>query len=86
VLPLIGFVRSLAPFVAGASGMATRRFLPAALVAAGLWSAAFAVLGYLSWRSLSDAVKLARNGSIALVMLVVLVVGGALLHRRLRGD
>jgi membrane protein DedA with SNARE-associated domain len=82
----IGFVRSLAPFVAGASSMAARRFLPAALVAAGLWSATFAVLGYFSWRSLSDAVKLARNGSIALVVLVVLVVGGALLHRRLRGD
>ena len=44
----IGLVRALAPFAAGSMNMRARRFLPAVFVAAGLWAASFATLGYVS--------------------------------------
>jgi membrane protein DedA with SNARE-associated domain len=43
----IGLVRALAPFIAGASGMPYRRFIPFSIVRTGLWSTAFCVLGYI---------------------------------------
>lgn len=80
----IGPVRALAPFVAGSSHMATRRFVPAAVVASGVWSATFTVLGYLSWQSFDQAQALARRGSVALVALVLAAAGVVVAHRRWR--
>lgn len=57
----IGAVRALAPFIAGASGMPARRFLPATIAAAGLWAIGCALLGYVFWNSLDHAVAIARN-------------------------
>lgn len=79
----IGFVRAFAPFLAGASHMPPRRFLPTAALAAGLWSIAFSVLGYLSWRSFAEAVKIAKQGTFAFVAVIVVVVGAILLYRLL---
>jgi membrane protein DedA with SNARE-associated domain len=73
----IGAVRALSPFIAGASGMSARRFLPATIAAAGLWAAACSVLGYVFWNSLDEAVAIARNGSLAIGVLVALAVAGA---------
>src|ERR687893_1230864 len=42
----IGLVRALAPFIAGSSGLAYRRFIPFSVIGTGLWAAAFSVLGY----------------------------------------
>ncbi len=80
----IGAVRALAPFVAGASGMAARRFLPATIAAAGVWAVACSLLGYVFWNSLDEAVAIARNGSLAIGALVALTVGGAIAVRRIR--
>ena len=80
----IGAVRSLAPFVAGASGMPARRFLPATIAAAGVWAAACSILGYVFWNSLDEAVAIARNGSFAIVALVVLAVAVAYAVKRLK--
>jgi membrane protein DedA with SNARE-associated domain len=80
----IGLVRALAPFVAGSSRMPARRFIPATLVAAGIWSATFSVLGYVCWQSFDQAAAIAKEGGFALV---TLVVGGAILvftYRTLR--
>jgi undecaprenyl-diphosphatase len=79
----IGLVRALAPFVAGSSRMPARRFIPATFVAAGIWSAAFSVLGYLCWQSFDQAAAIAREGTLALVGLVAVVVVAILAHRAL---
>jgi membrane protein DedA with SNARE-associated domain len=80
----IGAVRAIAPFVAGASGMPARRFLPATIAAAGLWAVACSLLGYVFWNSLDEAVAIARNGSLAIGALVVIAVGGTVAFKRLR--
>ncbi|MFN2469960.1 MAG: DedA family protein [Gaiellaceae bacterium] len=82
----IGFVRALAPFVAGASRVPYTRFLGASLLGAGLWSAAFVALGYVFWRSLDQALEIAKRGNLGLLAFVALagLVFGAyrLLHGR----
>ena len=55
----IGLVRALAPFIAGASGLAYRRFLPYSVVGTGLWSTVFCVLGYIFWRSFDRVADIA---------------------------
>ena len=80
----VGFVRALAPFVAGASRVAYLRFLGASLVGSGAWSAAFVALGYIFWRSLHNALDIAKRGNtglLAFVALVAVVWGG---HRLIR--
>ena len=48
----LGLVRALAPFVAGASRLPVRRFLPYDIVAAGAWATTFCLLGYIFWQFL----------------------------------
>ena len=55
----IGLVRALAPFIAGASGLAYRRFLPYSVVGTGLWATVFCVLGYIFWRSFDQVAHIA---------------------------
>lgn len=78
----VGFVRPLAPFVAGFSHMGHRRFLAYDVVGTGLWAATFTVLGYVSWRNFDRAVSIASNATLALGTLVV--VGVAVLVIRSR--
>jgi membrane protein DedA with SNARE-associated domain len=80
----IGLVRSVAPFVAGSSRMPARRFVPATLVASGLWSAAFSLLGYVFWQSFGQAAELAREGTLALAGVVLAIVVALVLRRRRR--
>jgi len=78
----ISLVRSVAPFIAGASSMPARRFIPATTVAAGIWAIACSLLGYVFWNSLDEALTLAREGSLVIAGLVALAVGGTLAMRR----
>jgi len=80
----VGLVRSVAPFVAGSSHMAPRRFLPATFVAAGLWAATFSTLGYLFWESFDQAAAIAKEGTLALVSLLVVGTAAVLAYRTLR--
>jgi len=80
----IGWVRALAPFIAGASRMPARRFVPATIVAAGGWAVACTLLGYVFWNSLDHAVELARQGSFALAGVVLLAVAGTYAVKRWR--
>ena len=50
----IGFVRPIMPFIAGASQMPLRRFLPYDVLGAGAWATTFCVLGYVFWRSIDQ--------------------------------
>jgi undecaprenyl-diphosphatase len=83
----IGLVRALAPFVAGSSGMPARIFVPATFIAAGIWSAAFSLLGYVFWQSFDQAAAIAREGTFALIALVGATVVLIVAYRTLRdGD
>ena len=62
----IGLVRALAPFIAGSSGLAYRRFLPYSVVGTGLWATIFCVLGYIFWRSFDKVADIAGTGDLRL--------------------
>jgi undecaprenyl-diphosphatase len=70
----IGFVRAVAPFILGSSGVTWRRFVPYAVVGSGLWSALFVTLGYLFWRSLDRLLGWVKQGAFAFGTAVVVVV------------
>lgn len=80
----IGWIRALAPFIAGASQMPSRRFVPATILAAGVWAVACTLLGYVFWNSLDRAVELAREGSFAITGVVALGVAGTYAIKRWR--
>jgi membrane protein DedA with SNARE-associated domain len=80
----IGLVRALAPFVAGSSRMPARRFIPATFLAAGIWSAAFSILGYVFWQSFDQAATIAKEGALALAAVVGAIVGLIVAYRTLR--
>jgi membrane protein DedA with SNARE-associated domain/membrane-associated phospholipid phosphatase len=80
----IGLVRALAPFVAGSSRMAYRRFLPFSVVGTGLWSTAYCLLGYVFWQSFDKAAKVAGQAVFAFGVTVFVVVAVVWTARRLR--
>jgi undecaprenyl-diphosphatase len=80
----IGLVRAVAPLVAGASSMDPRRFLRYSFVAAGAWSAAFSLLGYMCWQSFDRAAAIAREGTLTVCGLVVLALLAVWAGRRVR--
>ena len=79
----LGFVRPLTPFIAGASRMPLRRFLPYDVLAAGAWAITFCTLGFLFWRSIDQLTTYVSRGLFALGTLVALIGGiVALIHLR----
>jgi membrane protein DedA with SNARE-associated domain/membrane-associated phospholipid phosphatase len=80
----LGLVRALAPFVAGASRMPLRRFLPYDIVAAGAWATTFCLLGYLFWQSFDTVVNIAKKGALAAGTTVAVIVGAVIAYRYLR--
>lgn len=83
----LGLVRALAPFIAGASKVPARRFLPIDYVAAAAWSVTFVTLGYVFWRSFDKVLSIAKKGTLALGALVFLAVVGVAAFRWLHvGD
>jgi membrane protein DedA with SNARE-associated domain/membrane-associated phospholipid phosphatase len=80
----LGLVRALAPFVAGASRMPLRNFLPYDILAAGIWATAFSLLGYVFWRSFDKVVEIAKKGALAFGTTVGLVIGAVIAYRYLR--
>ena len=80
----IGFVRALAPFIAGSSGMRYRVFLPYSILGTGILNTAMILLGYAFSRSIDTAAKYAGRGALLLGTLIVVTVGSVMLYRRLR--
>ena len=78
----IGLVRALAPFIAGASGLAYRRFLPFSVVGTGLWATAFCVLGYVFWRSFDRVAHIAGQAVFGFGLTVAVIVGVVAAYRR----
>jgi membrane protein DedA with SNARE-associated domain/membrane-associated phospholipid phosphatase len=80
----IGLVRALAPFIAGSSGMRYRHYLPFSVLGTGLWSAAYALLGYFASRSLDAAARAAGRGTLVFGITVAVIAAVVLGIRFLR--
>ncbi len=80
----LGLVRALAPFVAGASRMPVRTFLPFDVLAAGLWATTFCLLGYIFWRSFDQVVHIAKQGALAFGTTIGVIVAAVIAYRYLR--
>jgi membrane-associated protein len=64
----VGIVRAVAPFLAGASGMRVRAFLPWSLLGTLVWSSAFTLVGYAFHRSFATAAGTLTHGALALAV------------------
>jgi membrane protein DedA with SNARE-associated domain/membrane-associated phospholipid phosphatase len=80
----IGFVRPLAPFIAGTSRMKYGTFLPYSVIGTGLWGTTFCLLGYIFWRSFSKVSKIAGQATLALGLLVAVIGGIWYAQKRLK--
>jgi len=70
----IGLVRAVAPFLAGASAMRLRSFLPWSLLGTALWSSAFVLIGYAFSSSFSTAAGAFTHGALALAVVAAAVL------------
>ena len=75
----VGIVRAVSPFIAGASGLRLRAFLPYSLLGTAAWASAFTLAGYLFHRSFEEAAGLLSRG--ALVLAVLAAIGLLTAHR-----
>lgn len=80
----IGLVRALAPFIAGASRMPYRRFLPFDVIGSGLWAATFCMLGYVFSQNLGAVIDYAERGVLIFGWTVGVIVTTIYLVRRFR--
>jgi membrane protein DedA with SNARE-associated domain len=80
----LGFVRPLAPFIAGTSRMPYSRFLPYSVVGTGLWGTTFCLIGYIFWRSFDKVSKIVGQATLALGVLAVVAGGIWYARRRLK--
>lgn len=69
----IGLVRAVAPFLAGASGMRLRAFLPWSLLGTAAWAMTFTLVGYAFHESYSAAADYLTRGALGLAVLVAVV-------------
>ena len=60
----VGIVRAVAPFLAGASGMRLRAFLPWSLLGTAAWAATFTLVGYVFHASFSAAADYVTHGAL----------------------
>ena len=67
----IGFVRVVAPLLAGASHMPASRFVSAGTIGAGLWAAQTVLLGFLLYHGAETAMSVLENVQLAIVSAVV---------------
>ena len=80
----VGAVRALAPVVAGVTRMPAARFAAIELLAAGVWSAAFALLGDFFWDSFDQAPRLAKNATLAFTAVIVAGIAIVVIIGKLR--
>lgn len=79
----LGFVRPLAPFIAGTS-IPYARFLPYSVIGTGLWTTTFCLLGYVFWRSFDRVKEIAGQATLAFGTLVALAIAIWWAYRKLR--
>jgi membrane-associated protein len=77
----IGIVRAVAPFLAGASGMRLRAFLPWSLLGTAAWASAFTLVGYAFHESFASAAHALAHGALVAAVLAAAIL---LVRARLR--
>jgi membrane-associated protein len=80
----IGLVRAVAPFLAGASRMPLRRFLPFSLLGTAAWASAFTVVGYAFADSFEAAAGTLTHVALGAAVLAAAVFAGRELYDRRR--
>jgi membrane-associated protein len=65
----VGIVRAVAPFLAGASGMRLRAFLPWSLIGTAAWATTFTLIGFAFHRSFEAAADTLAHGALAIAVL-----------------
>ena len=80
----IGLVRAVAPFLAGASGMRLRAFLPWSLLGTLVWTSAFTLVGYAFSSSFSAAAGVLTHGALAVAVAAAAALGARELIRARR--
>jgi membrane-associated protein len=70
----VGIIRAVSPFLAGASGLRFRAFLPWSLLGTAVWAAAFTLVGYAFSESFSQAAGTLTHGAFALAVVAALVL------------
>jgi membrane-associated protein len=65
----VGLVRAVAPFLAGASGMRLRAFVPWSLLGTGVWTTSFTLIGFAFSNSFGAAAGALTHGALALAVL-----------------
>ncbi len=78
----IGIVRAVAPFLAGASKLPLRRFVPYSLVGTLACATAFTLVGYVFHESFSSAAGALTHGALALAVLAAAVLTVRALKQR----
>jgi membrane protein DedA with SNARE-associated domain len=84
----VGIVRAVAPFLAGASGLRLRTFLPWSLLGTLAWAATFTLVGYAFSESFSSAAEITTRAALGLAVVAALALAWQA-HRRqvgLRGS
>ena len=75
----VGIIRAVSPFIAGASGLRMRAFLPYSVIGTAAWASAFTLAGYLFHRSFEQAAGFLSRG--ALVLAVLAAIGVLTAHQ-----
>jgi membrane-associated protein len=70
----IGLVRAVSPFLAGASGLRTRAFLPWSLLGTAVWASAYTLAGYAFHRSFASATHVLTYGALGLAVVAAMVL------------
>jgi membrane-associated protein len=70
----VGIIRAVAPFLAGASGLRLRAFLPWSLLGTAAWATAFTLVGYIFNESFGSAADLLTHGALGLAVVAALVL------------
>jgi membrane protein DedA with SNARE-associated domain len=78
----IGLVRALAPFIAGSSGLAYRRFIPYSIIGTGLWATIFCTLGFIFWRSFDRVAHIAGQAIFGFGVTVAVIAGIVVAYKR----
>jgi membrane-associated protein len=65
----VGIARAVAPFLAGASRLRLRAFLPWSLIGTAAWTTSFTLIGFAFQRSFSTAAQALTHGALALAVL-----------------
>ena len=79
----IGFLRAIAPFIAGMSQMKYRKFAVYNVAGGVMWSVTFTLLGYFFGRSWQLIEKWSGRGGLFVLFMILIIAGFSYLYRTL---